>query len=143
MSANQRSTILRSFRHMPPSKFHAFNQKVRKGLTDNVRIPESTWGPNRTLLPSYLSASEKHDALYHQAIYGHKLHIAERDLLQAQIITYLDEIALILESAAFRNPEILLVSGFDLAKERRGRARTTVAQSVSEPLEASNEQPSS
>jgi len=128
---------------MAPSRFHAFNQKVRKGLTDNAKIPESTWAANPTLLQSYLSASEKHDAVYHQAIYGSKLDIAEREVLQAQATDYLDEIASILEAAAVRTPDILLSSGFDLGKERRSRPRGNVAQNVSADLNASHEQPSS
>lgn len=62
--------------------------------------------------------------MYHEAILGSKLVIAEREVLQAQITTYLDEIAAILEAAAVRTPNILLASGFDLAKELRGRRRS-------------------
>jgi hypothetical protein len=112
--------ILRGYHGMGPSKFHAFNQRVRIALTDNSKIPRSTWGSNPDLITSYLVTSEKHDKAYHQAIYGSSLDIAERELLQQQLINYLDEIAADLEAEAVRNPEILVYSGFDLAKERRG-----------------------
>ena len=49
--------------------------------------------------------------------------IAQREALQAQLINCLDEMAAILEAAAVRNPDILLSSGFDLAKERRTSSR--------------------
>jgi hypothetical protein len=118
MAAHQRSRILRSYRHSTPTKFHSQNQKIYNGLSDNESIPESTFSGNPTLLASYLSASKKHDAAYHQAsLYGSKLDIAERDLLQAQITDYLDEIAVILEGVGFYNPNILLTSGFELAKK--------------------------
>jgi len=105
---------------MGPGKFYLFNQGVRKGLTDNPKIPGSTWGANPELLTSYLATSEKHAAVYHTASFGSVLDIAERDLLQQQLVIYLGEIAADLEAEAFRNPEMLLSSGFDLAKERRG-----------------------
>jgi hypothetical protein len=106
---------------MAPGKFHVFNLKVSKGLTDNPKIPVSTWGSNPDLLTSYLTTSVKYDAVYHAASYGSVLDIAERELPQAQLINYLDEIAADLEAEAVRNPEMLLSSGFDLAKERRGK----------------------
>lgn len=145
MSANlNQPIILRTYRHAGPTKFHAMNQRIVKGLTNNDRIPESVWSAHPALLPSYLSASEKHDTAYHQACYGHKLEIAQRDLLQAQITGYLDEIALLLEAAAFRNPQMLLTTGFELGKERRGRPRTRAASTESEDSKASDaEVPSS
>jgi hypothetical protein len=144
MAANQRSRILRSYRHSTPTKFHSQNQKIFNGLTDNQTIPESTFTGNPTLLASYFSASKKHDAAYHQAaLYTSKLDIAERDLLQPQITDYLDEIAVILEGVGFYNPTILLTSGFDLAKERRSHPRTKVPAAPSEEVNASEDQPSS
>jgi hypothetical protein len=144
MSADQRSRILRTYRHAAPSKFHFLNQKIFKGLTDNQNIPESAFSGNPTLLESYFGASKKHDDAYHRAaLYGSKLDIAERDILQAQNIEYLDEIAMILEGVAFYNPTILLTSGFELAKERRSHPRTKVPQVASEEVKASEQQPSS
>jgi hypothetical protein len=90
------------------------------GLIDNPKIPASTWGANPDLLPSYLAASDKHDAVYHEAKFGSVLVIAERELLQVQLVNYLDEIVADLEAQAVRTPDMLLSSGFDLAKERRG-----------------------
>lgn len=52
---------------------------------------------------------------------GSRLAIADRGLLQAQLVVYLDEIASLLEMAAVRTPDILIASGFDVVKERRGR----------------------
>jgi len=118
---------------MGPGKFYVFNQGVRKGLTDNPKIPASTWGANPELLTSYLATSEKHAAVYHSASFGSVLDIAERDLLQAQLVNYLDEIAADLEAEAVRNADILLSSGFDLAKERRGiNSRKKAAQVAAE-----------
>lgn len=124
MAKQTQRRILRNYRNMAPSRFHAFNQRVRKALADNPKIPESTWASNTTLISSYLTASEKHDAVFHEAVLGSKLVIAEREVLQVQITDYLDEIASDLEAAAVRNPDMLLASGFDLAKERRSRTRT-------------------
>jgi glycerol-3-phosphate O-acyltransferase len=121
---------------MAPGKFHVFNQRVSKDLTDNPKIPESTWGANPGLLTSYLSASDKYDAVYHQASYGSVLDIAERELLQKQLVNYLDEIAADLEAEAVRNPEMLLSSGFDLAKERRGNTRKKAALAGAEVTSA-------
>jgi hypothetical protein len=145
MSANLNQPIIRrTYRHAGPTKFHALNQRIMKALTNNSNIPDSVWSANPALLPSYLSASEKHDAVYHQALYGHKLDIAQRDLLQAQITAYLDEMAVLLEAAAFYTPQMLLTTGFDLAKERRGRPRGKVASTDSEEIKASDaEVPSS
>jgi hypothetical protein len=145
MAANQRSRILRTYRNAnSPARFHSLNQKICKGLTDNKTIPASAFSGNPTLLPSYFAVSKKHDDVYHQAaLYSSKLDIAERELLQAQIIEYLDEIAMILEGVAFYNPTILLTSGFELAKERRSHPRTKVPQVDSEEVKASEQQPSS
>lgn len=121
---------------MGPGKFHTFNQRVRKALTDNPQIPGSTWGANPGLITSYLAVSEKHDAVYHEASYGSVLVIAQRELLQTQLVNYLDEIAADLEAEAVRNPGILLSSGFDLAKEHRGGARKKAALVATEVASA-------
>ena len=128
--------ILRNYRSLGPSKFHGFNQRVRVSLTDNSKIPETTWGSNPGLLASYLTTSDKYDAVFHEASYGSILDIAERDLLQKQLVIYLDEIAADLEAEAVRNPEMLLSSGFDLAKERRGNPRKKAAPAASEVASA-------
>lgn len=119
--------IKRSYRSLAPGKFHVFNQRVYKGLSGNPLIPEAMWAANPGLIPSYLAASEKHDNVFHEASYGSILVIAQREALQAQLINYLDEIAAVLEAAAVRIPDLLLSSGFDLAKERRGGSRTKPA----------------
>jgi len=132
MTLHAQSRILRNYRNMKPGKFYVFNQRVRMGLADNPKIPVSTWGSNPGLLASYLAASGKHDEVYHIASYGSILDIAERELLQAQLVAYLDEIAADLEAEAVRNPELLLSSGFDLTKERRGNTRKKVALAATE-----------
>jgi hypothetical protein len=131
VTIHRQQRILRKYRNMPPGRFHGFNQNVRKNLADNQTIPESTWGTNTSLLTSYLTTSDKHDTVYHQALYRSVLEIAERDLLQAQLIIYLDEIASLLEAAAVRNPALLLSSGFDLTKERRSGTRAKGAKAAS------------
>ncbi|MBJ6724386.1 hypothetical protein [Geomesophilobacter sediminis] len=115
--------VARTYRNLTPSKFYVLNLRVRTALTDNPRIPYSTWA-NPTLISSYFAASDKHAALHHQSAERTVSVITERDLLQAQIVDYLDEIASGLEAASVRDPEILLVSGFDLTKERRSHPRT-------------------
>lgn len=132
MAKQSQRRILRNYRNLNPSKFHAYNQRIRNGLTNNPKIPESTWTANPTLMSSYSAASDKHDATYHQALYGSRLDIAERGVLQAQIVDYLDEIASILEAVAVRSSDVLLSSGFDLAKERRGQPRTKPTPAASE-----------
>jgi hypothetical protein len=128
----QQRSILRKYRSMGPGKFHAFNQRVRNGLANNANIPELTWAGNPTLISSYLSVSDKHDATFHEASYGSKLMIAQRDALQAELVINLDEIASLLEAAAVRNPDLLLCTGFELGKERRGRSRQNLNSTVSE-----------
>jgi hypothetical protein len=123
---------LRNYRHLPPTKFHGFNLRVWKGLTNNPRIPASTWLASPGLLASYFAASEKHDAVYHEANFGSVLVIAERELLQAQLVNYLDEIAADLEAEAVRTPDMLISSGFDVAKERRGSTRKKASQAAAQ-----------
>jgi hypothetical protein len=124
--------ISRGYRSLPPARFHAFNQRVYKGLTGNPLIPEPTWGANPGLILAYLATSEKHDAVYHEATFGSILVIAQQVALQAELILLLDEIAADLEAAAVRNPDILLSSGFDLSKERRTSSRAKPALHVVE-----------
>lgn len=131
--------ILRNYRNMSPTKFHTFNQRVRTALTDKTKIPESVWAANQTLLSSYLASSSKHDTVYHESMLGSRLVIAEREILQAQLVNFLDEIAFLLEMAAVRNPDLLIASGFDMAKEKRGHARAkaiAVAQNAARAEQA-------
>jgi hypothetical protein len=122
MDVRLRQRMLRNYRHMAPSKFYVFNQGVRKGIAGG-KIPTSIWGGNPDLPGSYLTASEKHDDVFHEAKHGSDLVIMQRDALQQQIVEFLDEMASVLEAASVRNPELLLNSGYDLAKERRGSTR--------------------
>jgi len=130
--ARQQRRILRNYRNWTPSRFHAFNQRVRTALSDSEKFPESTWAANPTLIQLYFAASAKHDSTFQEALYRSILVIAQRDALQAQLVEYLDEIAAVLEALAVRNPYLLLASGFDLVKERRSGTRTKPAQSTAE-----------
>jgi hypothetical protein len=131
MDARSRQRLMRSYRHMAPSRFYVFNQGVRKGIP---KLPASIWVANPELPGLYLEASEKHDEVFHEARHGSDLMIMQRDALQNQIAEYLDEMASILEAAAIRNPELLVHSGYDLVRERRSAPR---AKPVPENSEAS------
>jgi len=126
MTRQPQGRIMRNYRNLPPTKFHTFNQRVKKSLAENQKVPVSTWGSNPDLIASYFATSDRHDAVYHEARYGSILVIAERELLQTQLVNYLDEIAADLEAEGVRHPDILLSSGFDLAKERRNSIRKNV-----------------
>ncbi|GFO55809.1 hypothetical protein GMSM_28160 [Geomonas sp. Red276] len=123
---------LRSYRNMSPTRFHGFNQKVSRSLPDNPAIPGSLWASNPTLVSLYLELTRKYEVTYHGALDGSKLLIAQRGALQAELVDYLDEILSTLEAAAVRNPDVLVASGFDLAKERRGRTRAKIPSQVSD-----------
>jgi hypothetical protein len=122
MTTGQRRA-LRSYRNMPPSKFHSLNRRVRKALTANPLIPDTIWAANPGLLALFFALSDQHDAVFHEALLGSIVMIAQREAMQAQLIIYLDEIASLLEAASVRYPDLLLSSGFDLAKERRSSSR--------------------
>jgi hypothetical protein len=100
-------------------------------LADKTRFPDTFWGEHLDLIQAYFTVSGKHDALYHEAKYGSKLAISRRDVLQAQIVALLDQIASFLEMVAVRDPEILIASGFDMTKERRGNTRPKAATATS------------
>ena len=119
----QQTRALRNYRTLGSTRFYVFNQRVHRSLVNNPNIPPSTWAANPELLAHYFAASDKYDAVFHEASYGSTLVIAQRDLLQQQLINYLDEIVADLEAEAVRNPDILLSSGFDLSKERRNYTR--------------------
>ena len=132
--------VTRNYRNLAPTKFHVFNQRIKTSLVDKTRIPESIWAANMTLLQSYLSTSDKHDGVYHESLLGSKLLIAEREVLQAQLVIYLDEIASLLEMAAVRTPDILIGSGFDLQKERRGHSRAKATAAARNAAHAEQEE---
>ena len=130
--ALQQTRALRNYRSLGLTKFFIFNQRVQRSLVDNPKIPASTWGAKPDLLTLYFAASDKYNAVFHEASYGSSLVIAEREILQQQLINYLDEIVADLEAEAVRNPDILLSSGFDLAKERRSSNRKKATLSAAE-----------
>ncbi|GFO70051.1 hypothetical protein GMLC_36300 [Geomonas limicola] len=136
MSYGQR--VLRNYRIMAPSNFHRSNQRIAANLGDKSKIAERVWASNPGLITNYLATSARHDTFYHQAQLGSKVDIAQRDALQAQLVIFLDEIAAILELAAVYDPNILIVSGFDLAKERRGHPRIKSAAAAAHAAHAAD-----
>lgn len=115
---------------MPPTKFHGLVQRVAAGLGDKTRFPDLFWDAKLAMLQAFLAVAAKHDAIYHQSIMGNRLLIAERDVLQAQLVIYLDQIVFFLEMAAVTKPEVLSASGFDLGRDRRGHGRSNVANAA-------------
>ncbi len=120
----QSRRILRDYRFWKCSKLHALSQKVRKSLTDNTNIPLSVWVNHPDLLAQFFAAADKLDIAYHESLLRSVVAIAARGAIEGEVIGYLDLIASLLEAAAAVNPDILLTSGFNLVKERRGRSRT-------------------
>lgn len=125
--------IHRNYRNLGPTKFHEVNQRVKTSIIDKTRFPDSFWGANLALLTTYLEISDKHDAVYHESMLGSKLVIAERDVLQRQLVECLDQLASFLEMVSVRAPEILLASGFDLTKDRRGRPKANAVNHDAAP----------
>lgn len=119
--------ILRTYRHMSPGNFHVVVQRVGKGL---VKVWDVIVTANPKLKQAFEEALPQHDETFHEALLGSIIAKARRDLLQAQLTELMDEIAVILEGAAYYNPELLLLSGFDLAKERRGHTRAKAASTA-------------
>ncbi len=117
------------------------NQRVKTALIDKTRFPDSFWGANLALVTPYVETSDKHDAVYHESMLGSKLVIAERDVIQRQLVEYLDQIASFLEMAAVRAPEILLASGFNLTKDRRGRPKASAANHDAAPAKDDEGEP--
>jgi hypothetical protein len=126
----QQRRIKRDYRQQQktPTRFLPTCQRIQQSLSSRQNYPDSWWGANITLRDQYC---EKVDALVvscHLASDGSKTQMRERDRLIDEVTQLLDEIASLLESGAVRNPELLLNSGFSLAKERRGpnRSKTPV-----------------
>ncbi len=133
--------IQRNYRNLGPTKFHAANQRVKTAITDKTRFSDAFWGVNLAIVTSYVEVSDKHDTVYHESMLGSKLVIAERDILQRQLVEYLDQIASFLEMAAVRTPEILLASGFDLTRDRRGRPKASAANHDAAPAKDDEGEP--
>ncbi|MBJ6726827.1 hypothetical protein [Geomesophilobacter sediminis] len=121
--AVKRTRILRDYRFFKCKKLNAFSQRVRKGMTNNPNIPDSLWVNHPGLLALFFAAADKLDIVYHESLLRSIVSIAARETLEVEVIAYLDQIASLLEAAAVQNSEMLLTSGFNLAKERRGRSR--------------------
>lgn len=132
--------ILRNYHNMGPTMFHGFNQRVYTALSDKSRFTDSFWAGNPGLITSYLTTSKKHDLTYHESLLGSKLVIAEREVLQAQLVLLLDELAAYLDLAAVRTPDMLLASGFDLSKERRGHTRAKANAAIRNAAQAAQDE---
>lgn len=133
MERQSQCRILRTYRKKSPSRFYSILLRVWKCLTDNPNIPASVWGANPELLRLFQAMAAKYHEVYQRAfLYSSKLDIGEREVLQAQLTQYMDEIASVLEAAAIRNPEVLMSSGFDVTKERRNLGRSSGPLSPSE-----------
>ncbi|QWV92111.1 hypothetical protein KP004_12865 [Geomonas oryzisoli] len=115
--------IIRNYRNLPPTKFHTFVQRVAAALGDKTRFPDSFWEGRLALLQAFFAAVVKHDAVHNETMMGNRMLLVERDLLQAQLVIYLDQIVLYLEMVAVLRPDVYSVSGFDLCKDRRGHGR--------------------
>ncbi|EKD59159.1 MAG: hypothetical protein ACD_55C00137G0001 [uncultured bacterium] len=116
--------VSRDYRKTTPAKFLSFCQKVKRCLTDNPNYPDSVWGGNVAVRQQLF---EKVDAIavsYGLASNGDRILIRERDRLMQEIMTLLDEVAPLLESASVRNPDALLTTGFTISQERRAHSRT-------------------
>ena len=116
-----RQRILRDFRQLMrrPTKFLAFNKKVKHALTNNPNCPESL----APLLREYFEKVDHLDTTYHVALDGAHSVVRERDRLSEEIAVLLDKIASALESALMMNPDALLTTGFSLTQERRSTTR--------------------
>ncbi|HJV66297.1 MAG TPA: hypothetical protein VJ550_11220 [Geomonas sp.] len=128
--------IIRSYRYASPGKFHALSQRLGKGLP---KVWSALQGGNPKLQSAFEEMLPQYDELYHEAQLGSIVAKARRDALQAKLTELMDEIAAILETAGFYNRELLLLSGFDLAKERRGRTRPKSPAAVTSFLQSKQE----
>ncbi|GFO62068.1 hypothetical protein GMST_43930 [Geomonas silvestris] len=131
--------ILRNYRTLAPTKFHGLNQRVVAAVSDTSKISEAVWAANPKLRSVYLETSKKHDIVFHESLLGSKRDIAQREVLQAQLIIYLDEIAVLLELASLYNPEILVVSGFDLSKDRPSHSKPKIQGADTNPTHPAQE----
>lgn len=139
MTRPSQCRILRSYRNKAPSRFYNILLKVWKCLTDNPKIPAAVWAAHPELLSSFLAEAAKYHEVYQRAsLYSSKLDIAAREVLQAQLVDHMDEIASVLEAASIRNPEVIVTSGFELCKDHRTISRTNIPQTPSEDVKVSD-----
>lgn len=119
-----RQRIIRDYRQMTsPTKFLAFNKKVKHSLTDNRNYPETA----TALLQQYFQRVDDYEKIYHLALDGSRTQIRERDRLREEIVVLLDQIASILEAAHILNPDALLTTGFTVTQERRSSNRVKLS----------------
>ncbi|MBJ6724720.1 hypothetical protein [Geomesophilobacter sediminis] len=131
---------MRDYRYWKCSKLHAITQRIRKALTDNPNIPMSVWVNHPDLLALFFAAADKLDIVYHESRLRSIVSIAAREVIETEVIGYLDLIAALLEAAAILNPEVLPTSGFNLAKERRAGSRATQPPDATPfPVEAASD----
>lgn len=121
----QRQRIKRDYRQLQnsPSKFLPACKKVKQSLIDRKNFPDSWWGPNLDLRDQFVEKVDALEVSCHLASDGSRSLIRERDKLIEEVMHMLDEIASLLDAGAVRNPDVLVNSGFTLAKERRSTNR--------------------
>lgn len=115
--------IRRDYRQFAPTKLEAFGQKVKRGLTNNTRFPQSFWQAYDPLRRELIDCIDRYSATYHVATDGAKSTIRERDKIGEELLALLDEMASALESAAARDSEALYSTGFNISEERRSAPR--------------------
>lgn len=115
--------IKRDFRQFAPTKLEGLGQRVKRGLTNNTRFPQSFWQVYDPLRRELFDCIDRYSAVYHVAADGAKSTIRERDKIAEELIGLLDEMASALESAAARDPEALYSTGFNISDERRSIPR--------------------
>lgn len=118
-----RKRIKRNFRKVTPTQLLNFCLKVKRGLTDNVYLSEVFWAMYGPLRQRLFEATDKYEAAYQVATDGAKSQIRERDKIAEDLIALLDEMASALESASFRDPDVLNSTGYDITVERRNTPR--------------------
>ncbi|GFO58946.1 hypothetical protein GMST_12710 [Geomonas silvestris] len=122
-SKSGKKRIKRNFRNFTPTPLLNFCLRVKRGLTDNTYISEAFWAMYGPLRQRLFEATDRYEGGYQVATDGARSQIREREKLAEELVALLDEMASALESASFRDPAVLLSTGYDLTVERRSTPR--------------------
>lgn len=122
-SKSGKKRIKRNFRSLAPTLLLNFALKVKRGLTDNSYISAAFWAMYGQLRQRLFDATDKYEAGYQVATDGAKSQIREREILAEELVALLDEMASALDAASFRDPAVLLSTGYDVTVERRSTPR--------------------
>lgn len=135
----QQRRIKRDYRQLrgAPARFLPAAKTVKQSLSNRQNYPDSWW-VNIALRDRYFERVDALEVSCHLASDGGKSLIRERDRIIEEVVQMLDEIALLLEAGAVRDPELLLNSGFNLAKERRSSNRTRLPLTASSDFGVTN-----